>query len=273
MTKLSPDGSAPVYSTYLGADGFDHGLAIAVDRAGNTYVTGKTTSPNFPTTLGAFQTALSGSFGEEDTFVTKVNPTGTGLVYSTYLGGRLFDSGGGIAVDVQGNAYVTGTTRSPDFPTTPGAFQTTTTPGGFDAFVTKLNFVTTTQFVAFGARVEIEDERNEHEFEVKGTFTLGTGSDGIHPDTEDVTLRVGAFSVKIAAGSLRRDKKGRFKYEGVIDGVALEAVIRQRGPSTFEFKVEGKGAGLTRTTNSVEVTLTIGNDGGNTITVNAKRDD
>src|SRR5438445_679977 len=143
VTKLNPTGSALVYSTYLGGSGAsgDYGAGIAVDAAGNAYVTGITSSSDFPTTAGAFQTTFGG--GLYDIFVTKLEPTGSALVYSTYLGGSALDKGYGIAVDTSGNAYVTGLTYSTDFPTTPGAIQTTYSEGGLysggDAFVTKLN--------------------------------------------------------------------------------------------------------------------------------------
>ena len=91
------------YSTYLGGSGSEEGLGIAVDTAGNAYVTGATDSINFPTTQGALQTTRN---GVGNAFVTKLNPTGSGLVYSTYLGGG-YDSGSAIAVDMAGNAYVT----------------------------------------------------------------------------------------------------------------------------------------------------------------------
>ena len=122
MTKLNAAGTALVYSTYLGGSNEDQGLGIAVDSAGNAYVTGETVSTNFPTTLGAFQTTLG---GPGEAFVTKLNAVGTALAYSTYLGGNSGDVGNGIAVDSAGNAYVTGETFSTNFPTTPGAFQTT----------------------------------------------------------------------------------------------------------------------------------------------------
>src|SRR5947207_625485 len=142
VTKLNPTGSALVYSTYLGGSSSDAGYGIAVDAAGNAYVTGGTGSTDFPTTIGAFQTTKGGGF--RDAFVTKLNPTGSALVYSTYLGGSGVNNGFGIAVDALGNAYVTGQTFSTDFPTTPGAIQTTFGGGGGffrggDAFVTKLN--------------------------------------------------------------------------------------------------------------------------------------
>src|SRR3989442_1233628 len=100
-------------------------------------MTGFTDSTNFPTTLGAFQTAFGGSVG--DGFVTKLNVTGSALVYSTFLGGSGVDVGLGIAVDAAGSAYVTGFTLSPDFPTIRGAFETAFGGGSIDGFVTKLN--------------------------------------------------------------------------------------------------------------------------------------
>jgi len=119
-----------VYSTYLGGSGFDQGYAIAVDPLGNAYVTGQTAAIDFPTTSGAFQT----NYGGGDAFVAKLNPSGSALVYSTYLNSA---SGNGIAVDSGGNAYITGDAGPVSFPTTAGAFQTA--PVGYDTFVTKLN--------------------------------------------------------------------------------------------------------------------------------------
>src|SRR5438445_652768 len=398
VTKLNTlaSGSASlVYSTYLGGSRADVGFGIAVDVQGNAYVTGSTNSRGFPTTPGAFQTDLAG-VADADAFLTKLTPTGTGLVYSTYLGGSLagslgggsIDQGFGIAVDVAGNAYVTGRTQSRNFPTTPGAFQTALA-GGFDAFVAKVSFgntppgadvmvplgeplgqvtvtfadvtvagnttlttssagpspptpsgfklgtpptyydLTTTAsssgdvtacinyntitfnnvaslklfhfvdpnwvdatvsldtatqiicgrvtslspfaifepadqpFAAFHARIEIEQERHKREFEVKGTFTLGAGSDGIHPDTEVVTLEVGTFSATISAGSFRRHGHGTFKFEGVAGGARLEVKIQARGGNRFEFKAEGKGAQVGPAT-PVTVRLAIGDDAGST---------
>ena len=134
ITKLSPNGSTPVYSTYLGGSTFDDGFSIAVDISGSAYVTGVTKSTDFPITPGAFQTSFKGI---ADAFITKLNSAGSALVYSTYLGGSTFDNGLGIAVDTSSNAYVTGFTQSTDFPTTPGAFQTSL-KSIMNAFVTKL---------------------------------------------------------------------------------------------------------------------------------------
>ena len=148
IAKLNPAGAALTYSTYVGGAsgtpgtiGSDFGQAIAVDASGNAFVTGLTVSTDFPTTAGAFQTSISnpGGFIEIDAFVLKLNPAGSSLVYSTYLGGSNRDFGADdIVLDALGNAYVVGATRSSNFPVTAGVFQPTS--GGFDdGFVTKLN--------------------------------------------------------------------------------------------------------------------------------------
>jgi hypothetical protein len=134
VTKLNAAGSALVYSTYLGGAAVEFPNRVAVDASGNLFVTGSTSSGNFPTTAGAFDTTANGAF---DVFVTKLNATGSALIYSTFLGGTDFDSGGGLHIDAAGNAYVAGGTGSFDFPTTPGAFDTLA--DGSEAFVTKLN--------------------------------------------------------------------------------------------------------------------------------------
>jgi hypothetical protein len=137
VTKLNPAGSALVYSTFLGGSQVDFGVRIAVDASNNAYVLGNTSSPDFPTTAGAFDTTQNGGF---DIFVTKLNAAGSALVYSTFLGGAGFDSAGGLAIDSAGNAYVSGGTSSADYPVTPGAFQTVSqSSGGGGGFVTKLN--------------------------------------------------------------------------------------------------------------------------------------
>src|SRR4030095_3210139 len=108
------------------------GDGIAIDSSGNAYVTGSTSSTDYPTTPGAFQTTLRGGSFPGDAFVTKLNSTGTALVYSTYLGGTSSDQANAIDLDSSGNAYIAGFTQSStNFPTTPGAFQTTFGGGGF----------------------------------------------------------------------------------------------------------------------------------------------
>jgi len=139
VTKLNAAGTALVYSTYLGGTSTDVGNSIAVDSSGSAYVAGYTYSADFPTMnpLPAPHNALQGN---RDAFVTKLDPTGSALVYSTYLGGSGFDYGYGIAVDSSGNAYVTGYTQSTDFPTlNPLPAPNNAWQGSTDAFVTKLN--------------------------------------------------------------------------------------------------------------------------------------
>ena len=127
-----------VYATYLGGTGLDQGNGIAVDSTHNVYVTGFTQSTNFPT-AGPFQATLSGA-STADTFVTKLNSTGSALVYSTYLGGNGNDYSAAIAVDGSGSTYITGRTDSTNFPTAPQFLPIqATNQGGFDAFVTKLD--------------------------------------------------------------------------------------------------------------------------------------
>jgi hypothetical protein len=135
VVRLNLDPSAPglVYSTYLGGECDESASGIAVDPQGNAYVSGTTNSRRFPSTRGSFRTAL----GLVDGFVTKIDPTGRDLLYSTYLGGSGDDRVTGIAAGSGGAVYVTGITASPDFPSTPGF--DLSRGGSVDAFVTRLN--------------------------------------------------------------------------------------------------------------------------------------
>jgi hypothetical protein len=134
VTKLNASGTALVYSTYLGGSGDDPGWDIAVDGTGSAYVTGRTSSANFPVTLNALQSNFAGA---TDAFVTKLTPNGDALVYSTYLGGSNSEIGPRVDVDIQGNTYITGQTLSTDFPT--AAALQGSSGGLWDAFVTKLD--------------------------------------------------------------------------------------------------------------------------------------
>ncbi len=156
ITKFNSTGSGLIYSTYLGGSGVDDGReinadtagGITIDPAGDAYVTGTAYSRDFPVTANAYQkvnrsfyTPKYGAAGTNGV-ITELNPTGSALVYSTYLGGSYWDGGRSIALDAPGNAYVTGFTQSPDFPTTPGVFQKMIGSGGgsgANAFVTKFN--------------------------------------------------------------------------------------------------------------------------------------
>jgi len=146
VTELNAKGSALVYSTFLAGNQSDTAAsAIAVDSRGEAFVTGSTTSTSFPVSAGAIQPANANQFNSSNAFVTAFNATGTGLLYSTYLGGSGNQNGGdsaaGIALDSSGDAYIGGATNSTDFPVTAGAYQTTyqNLYESSNAFVAKLN--------------------------------------------------------------------------------------------------------------------------------------
>ncbi|MFX1254816.1 MAG: SBBP repeat-containing protein, partial [Promethearchaeota archaeon] len=135
--KLAANGSILLYSTYISGSADEAGRGITVDAAGNAYITGWTYSTNFPTTLNAFDTIVNG----QDVFVCKLTANGSTLLYSTYVGGSDSEGGFGIATDTAGNAYITGTTRSTDFPTV-NAYDDTGdgSTSYWDGFVFKLVF-------------------------------------------------------------------------------------------------------------------------------------
>ena len=135
VTKINPAGPSYVFSTFLGGSKCDRANSVAIDGAGNVYVTGTTTSADFPT-ANAFQATIGEEFNG-DVFVTKLSSTGS-MSYSTYLGGNGADTGHSIAVDFSGNAHVTGFTTSTNFPTL-NPIQATNAGGTGDVFVTKLN--------------------------------------------------------------------------------------------------------------------------------------
>ncbi len=139
VAKLDPAGTALVYSTYLGGSADDAGYAIAVDRSGSAYVTGQTYSTDFPT-ASPLQSKIVGycswlSSVCPDAFVSKLNPAGTALVYSTCLGGNHYDFGRGIAVDAAGNAYVIVDTWT----SIPSANPIQGAGGGLDVVVAKID--------------------------------------------------------------------------------------------------------------------------------------
>ncbi|HUD98625.1 MAG TPA: SBBP repeat-containing protein [Bryobacteraceae bacterium] len=152
VAKVNPAGTGLVYLTYLGAGNAqpvggasptDSAFAITADAAGDAYISGSTSDPSFPVTSGAFQTKLAStatppSFGPPDAFVAKLNPTGSAMVWATYLGGTQMDSAQTVALDSAGDVWVSGTTQSTDFPTT-----VSVSPGGSE-FLAELNSTGTT---------------------------------------------------------------------------------------------------------------------------------
>lgn len=138
VTRLSPTGSSLVYSTFIGGTSEDGAQALALDAQGGVTIAGNTWSNNFPTTPGAFDRSWNGPYNG-DAFVTRLSPTGSTLVYSTFLGGTGGDWANAIAIDAQGAATVAGATDSFNFPTTPGAFDTSANGTPNDSFVTRLS--------------------------------------------------------------------------------------------------------------------------------------
>lgn len=141
VSKLNPAGSALVYSTYLGGINDDIATGIAIDASGSAYITGRTSSGNFPI-ANAFQSNDTAGNGQPSCFLTKLNPAGSALTYSTYLSGRGVSFCAAVAVDSAGNAYVTGQTSAQDFPTVNGMAPTPLPQGvtfSSSMFVTKFN--------------------------------------------------------------------------------------------------------------------------------------
>ena len=202
VAKFNPKGSALVYSSYLGSGGQDFGSGIAVDSAGSAYVTGQTSSGDFPTTPGAFQSKCGGGHKcpYSDAFVAKLNPSGSTLVYSTYLGGRRADWGSGIAVDSADDAYVTGGTRSVAFPTTAGAFQTKCSGSDNECDVYGDAFVTAIQMPAW-TTTTLTSSSNPSTYGQTVTFTAVVTS-GIGPPPDGETISIMKGKTVLGSGTL-----------------------------------------------------------------------
>ncbi len=141
IAKFDPEGSHLLYATYLGGSKYDHCVGLAVDALGDAYVAGVTYSSDFPT-RNALQDSLK---GQSNVFVSRLDASGSQLVFSTYLGGSRYDSPSNIVLDREANIYVAGATQSTDFPVTAKAYQTVCDKGAFpgncsgDAFITKMD--------------------------------------------------------------------------------------------------------------------------------------
>jgi hypothetical protein len=237
VTKINPSGTGLVYSTLLGGTGGDviltpelgpepdQGLGIAIDAAGNAYITGLTGSIDLPTTRGAFQTAFQG--GVFDAFVMKLDASGTSVLYSSYLGGSDRDQGSGIAVDAAGRIYVAGVSRSFDFPTTVFAFQDFNA-GNYDAFVLKLDpsaDVVPLQFVQFPETFPSLPPTAQVGLPYQGNIGIGGGAP--------------PFTVRLVEGAL---PAGLRFGSPVITGTPTAP-----GPARFTVEVEDRTAILRRT--------------------------
>jgi hypothetical protein len=239
VTKLNPLGTGQVYSTYLGGSGNDfdgngNGPGnIAVDASGNLYVTGTTGSTDFPT-ANAIQSTFRG--GTYDAYVTKLNPTGSGLVYSTYLGGSGTEAGQAITLDALPipNAYVTGATPSTDFRTTPGALQTSYQGGVYDAFVAKISPATTTTALGSSANPSIFGQSVTFTATVSstasgtptGTVTFSDGSTTLGTETLNGSAQATftTSSLTVGSHSVRAQYSGDGNFSGSISASTLLAV-------------------------------------------------
>jgi len=180
------------FSTFVGGTGSDSGRGIDVDSAGNLYVTGQTASATYPTTAGVFDRGYNNN---TDVFVTKLDSSGSTIVYSTFIGGSAFDSGNGIAVDDAGAAYVAGFSGSLNYPTTPGAFDTTQN-GGSDAFVSKLD--------PSGSRLEYSTYLGGSGFSFEGANGIAVD----HAGSAYVTGFTGSAAFPTTAGAYDTTKNG-----------------------------------------------------------------
>jgi hypothetical protein len=243
VTKLDPTGGSLAYSTYLGGTGDDDASGLAVDGSGHVFVSGSTDSADFPTTAGAPATTLDGPW---DAFVTELNPAGSGLNYSTFLGGGDSDYGSGIGLDAAGNAHVTGNTLSTDFATSASAFQAAL-GGGNDAFVTVLPTGENTT-VTINQAAGQSDPTNSAPITFDVTFSNPvTGFDASGID----------LSASTAAGSLKASVAGSgSQYSVTVTGMT--------GPGTVVAKVRAGAAhdpfgGSTPASTSTDNTVTFDN--------------
>ena len=227
VAKVNASGTGLVYCGYIGGSGLDEGRGIAVDGAGNAYVTGGTdsTEDTFPLTVGP---DLTFNGGEDDAFVAKVNASGTGLVYCGYIGGSDVDEGYGIAVDGSGNAYVTGRTGSTQatFPETVGPDLTFN--GGYDVFVAKVKASGTGMVYCgyiggsdscTGFGIALDGSGNAyvtgHTYSTEGTFPVTAGPDSAFNGTID------AFIAKVKASGTGLVYCGYIGGSDVDDGYGI----------------------------------------------------
>jgi hypothetical protein len=272
------------YSTYLGGSGDDEPIWSDIDRSGNFYVAGETGSPDFPTTRKAFQPAFGGG---ADAFVAKLNRSGSGLVWSTYLGGDAFDVAIGLDVDRRGNVVITGTTGSTGFPTTPGAFQPAYAGGPTNAFVTKLDAKSSgllfstflggdgfdVGFISFFDRagnVHVEGDTGSADFPTTpGSFQptfAGGGSDGfvtkLRPNGASLvysTFVGGSGADGAHDGEL--DKAGNFYVHGFTDSTDFPVTAGALQPSFGGGAADAWVAKLNKTGTALVYSTYLGGEG------------
>ncbi len=223
ISKISKDADSLLYSVVIGGEGWDSGKGIATDIFGNAFVTGYTFSKEFPVTQGALDTALNGSAkNASDAFILKLSPKADYLIYSTFLGGSGNDEASGIAIDVCGAAYISGSTESLDFPVTS------------DAFDAKLNNGVTGQKDAFTAKINSDGNTL-----VYSTFIGGSSNDEGSCIAVDATGAVyvggttssGDFPITTQMGNLNKENVSLMKLQVGI--LPLSPDITAAGPVKF----------------------------------------
>ena len=209
IAKMNPAGSALIYSTYLGGSGNDGAGAVTIDRFGNVYLTGDTTSLDFPTIhpIQSSSTCTPQFPFCTDVFIAKINAPGTSLSYSTYLGGVGTNVGFSIAVDATGNAYITGYTDALDYPTTAGAFQpTSSASNGDDVFITKIGNVSPVAQISANPSsgapplaVHFDGSASSDPDGTIGAYTwdFGDGSSGTGPTADHTYASAGSFTATL----------------------------------------------------------------------------
>jgi hypothetical protein len=239
VTKLNSTGTALIYSTYIGGSDGEYGHAIAIDGTENAYITGNSSSTDYPITPGAFQTTNE---GYSDVFVTKLNSMGTALIYSTYIGGSNGDFSYSIAVDESGNAYITGYTLSTDYDITPGAFQTTNA-GSYDVFITKLNSTGTA--LIYSTYIGGSNDDSGYGIAIDGSGNVYiTGS----TTSTDYDITSGAFQTTYGGGTVigdvfvtKIDLGGTISVETLVNNVALFSIFPNPNRGTFTIQASKAG--------------------------------
>jgi hypothetical protein len=256
VTKINPTATAKVYSTYLNGSATGSSAcaacatSVAVDAEGNAYVVGLTWETNFPTTVGAYQVTYGGGF--HDAFVTKLNPTGTGLVYSTYIGGSGDDGATSVALDSNGTAYVKGNTFSTNFPTSPGAFSTTFTAGtNSEAFIALVN--------PAGSALNYSTYLGGSTGAEYGLATTMIALDTQVPPNIYVTGYTNATNFPVSVGAFQTKRSG--SYDGFVTKFAPSPNVGLSPALNFGNQNDG--------TTSAPLTITVTNTGNSTLTVSS----
>ena len=240
VAAIKADGSAMIYSTYLGGSGTNDAFAIAVDSAGEAYVTGDTNSSNFPV-LNATQATLKGA---TDVFITKVQANGSGLLFSTYYGGTLDEAGTGIAIDAFNDVYVTGRTLSSDYPTNGTPFQSSLS-GTSDAFVTELSNTGSPVYSSFLGGTGDEDS--------VGGISTAAPLGGIAVDSTSNAYLVGSTSSPTGSGF----PISASAPQSLFGGLPADGFVTKVGAAPADFSVAVSPTTISVTGGQTTATITV----------------